>query len=101
MKKFEGHYMQLQALGPLLKFRYTFVSKNLSSCRLEFPGKNCRQIYGNLEKFKHSPLLCTLSLQFIFFSEQPFYGNCSTLDSQANTVTSHAFAYSLRWRRKP
>ena len=36
-----------------------------------------------------------------FFSEQPFYGNYSKLDSHTNTVISHAFAYSSRWRRKP
>ena len=36
-----------------------------------------------------------------FFSEQPFYGNYSTLDSHTITVISHAFAYSSRWRRKP
>ena len=35
-----------------------------------------------------------------FFSEQPFYGNYSTLDSHTRTVISHAFAYSSRWRRK-
>ena len=36
-----------------------------------------------------------------FFSEQPYYGNYSKLDSHTNTVISHAFAYSSRWRRKP
>ena len=36
-----------------------------------------------------------------FFSEQSFYRNYSTLDSHTNTVISHAFAYSSRWRRKP
>ena len=46
-------------------------------------------------------MLCSFSLQLIFFSEQPFYGNYSTLDSLTNTVISHAFAYSSRWRRKP
>ena len=35
------------------------------------------------------------------FSEQPFYGNYSTIDSHKNTVISHAFAYSSRWDRKP
>ena len=34
---------------------------------------------------------CSFSLQLIFFSEQPFYGNYSTLDSNTNTVISHAF----------
>ena len=35
----------------------------------------------------------------LFFSEQPFYGNYSTVDSHKNTVISHAFAYSSRWQR--
>ena len=48
-----------------------------------------------------NPLLCSFSLQLIFFSEQPFYGNYSTLHSHTNTVISHTFAYSSRWRRKP
>ena len=65
--------------------------------------------YKPLEKFKHRytskcfqmlPLLC--SLQLIFFSEGPFYGNYSTLDSHTNTVIiSHAFTYLSGWRRKP
>ena len=52
--------------------------------------------------FKYNLLLCTFSLQFIFFSEQSFYGNYMTLDSRTtpNTVVSHTFAYSSRWRRK-
>ena len=33
---------------------------------------------------------CSFSLQFIFFSEQPFYGNYSTLDSHTNTNFSRA-----------
>ena len=36
--------------------------------------------------------MCGFSLQFIFFSEQSFYGNYSTLNSHTNTVISHAFA---------
>ena len=43
----------------------------------------------------------SFSLQIIFFSEQPFYGNYSKLDSPTNTVIFHAFAYSSRWRWKP
>ena len=49
--------MQLRALEPLYKILYTVtVSKDFSSGRLKFPGKSCRQIYGNkrLEKFKRS-----------------------------------------------
>ena len=37
--------MQLHVLEPLLKIFYTFVGENFSSCRLKFPGKNCRHIY--------------------------------------------------------
>ena len=44
--------------------------------------------------FKYNPLFCSFSLQVIFFSEQPFYGNHSTLDSHTNTVISHTLAYS-------
>ena len=50
--------------------------------------------------FKYNPLLCSFSLQLIFFSEKPFHGNYSTLDSHINTVISHMFAYSSRWRAK-
>ena len=34
----------------------TFVCKNVSSCRLKFPWKNCRQIYGKSKRleFRHS-----------------------------------------------
>ena len=39
--------MQLHVLEQLFKIYRTFVYKNFSSCRLTFPGKNCRQIYGN------------------------------------------------------
>ena len=31
-------------------------------------------------------MLCSFSLRLIFCSEQPFYGNYSTLDSHTNTV---------------
>ena len=78
-------------------------------------GENYRQIY---RKSKASlwrnlstgmPLnffriiLCFVALVYnwYFFSEQPFYGNYSTLDSHTNTVISHTFAYSSRWLRKP
>ena len=37
----------------------------------------------------------------MFFSEQPFYGNYSTLDSNTNTVISHAVAWSSIWLPKP
>ena len=37
-----------------------------------------------------------ISLQLIFFSEQPFYENYSTLDFHTNIVIFHAFAYYTR-----
>ena len=51
--------------------------------------------------FKYNPLFSSFSLQVIFFSEQTFYGNYSTLGSHTNTIISHTLAYSSRWRRKP
>ena len=42
--------------------------------------------------FSDNPLLCSFSLQLIFFSEHPFYGNYSTLDSHTNTVISCNFS---------
>ena len=41
------------------------------------------------------------SLQFIFFSKQPFNGNYMALDSHANPAISHAVAYSSKWLPKP
>ena len=49
----------------------------------------------------YNPLFSSFSLQVIFFSEQTFYGNYSTLGSHTNTIISHTLAYSSRWRRKP
>ena len=68
--------------------------------------ENYRQIYG---KSKASlwrnlstgtppkcfrTILCFVALVYnwFFFSEQPFYGIYSTLDSHTNTVISHTFA---------
>jgi len=49
-------------------------------------------------------ILCFVALVYnwYFFQNQPFYGNYSTLDSHSdtNTVISHTFAFSSRWRRK-
>ena len=36
-----------------------------------------------------------------FFTTAVLSVNYSTLDSRTNTVISHAFAYSSKWRRKP
>ena len=102
---------------PLFKIFYTFVCKIFSSqCRLTFLGKNCRKIYGkskasvwrNLSTVTapkiclYNPLLCSFSLQFIFFQNSRFYGNYSTLyDSHAITLISQEVAYSSRWLPKP
>ena len=76
--------------------------------------ENYRQIYGKSKEslwrnlstgrppifFQDNPLLCSLSLQLIFFSEQPFYGNYSTLHSHTNTVISHTFAQLVKMASK-
>ena len=41
------------------------------------------------------------SLVLSFIDLVTFYGNYSTFDSRTNTVISHTFACSSRWRRKP
>ena len=98
--------MQLRALEPLLKIFYTFASKNVPGKRQMY-GKSKPSVWRNLSTVTvpkicyYNPLLCSFSLQFIFFSEQALYENYSTSDSHTNTVISHAFAYSSRWRRKP
>ena len=58
-------------------------------------------VFRSLNKANKTINSIQFSLQFIFFSEQSFYRNYSTLDSHTNTVISQAFAYSSRWRRKP
>ena len=75
----------LEDLEPLFKILYTFACT-------ESPGKNYRQIYGKskaslwrnlgtgrLPNF-FSTILCFVALAYeSYFSEQPFYGNYSTL----------------------
>ena len=81
---------------------YIRVSIHLS---VMFPGLSYRQMYRKLEKVVLGlPVHVTLSMfssrilgseasvyKSYFFSEQPFYGNYSTLDSHTITVISHAF----------
>ena len=48
MKKIEGHLIHA-ATSARVPFKISAIHlslKNLSSCQLEFAGKNCRQIYG-------------------------------------------------------
>ena len=47
-----------------------------------------------LNFFQYNSYERSVRLQIIFLSEQPFYGNYSSLDSHTNTVIFHAFAYS-------
>ena len=81
--------------------------QDLKSLYVQIYGKSKASLWRNLStgtprKF-FGTILCfvAVSLQLIFFSEQPFYGNYSTLHSHTNTVISHAFAFSSRCRRKP
>ena len=97
--------MQLNVVEPLFKIFYTFVCKNCFSCRLKFPGKNCRQIYGkskasiwrNLSTVtaatkicQQNPLLRSFSLQYIyiyiyiFFFRKAVLRKLSTLDPRTN-----------------
>ena len=73
-----------------------------------FKMENLKQASGEIEAqvrsqnlLVYNPLFCSFSLKVIFFSDQPCYGNYPTLDSHTNTLNSHTFAYSSRWRRKP
>ena len=79
LEKIWGRHMQLHALEPPFKIFYTFVGKKFSSCRLKFPWENCRQIHEKSKasvwrNFKHRNGPKNLS-------EQPFYGNYTTLES--------------------
>ena len=61
------------------------------------PGLSYRQMYRKFKKVV-SGLIVHVRSEALdyksYFSEEPFYGNYSTLDSHTNTVISHAFAYS-------
>ena len=71
------------------------------------PGLSYRQMYRKFQKVVSGLLVHVTPLIYFsrilksealvyksYFSEEPFYGNYSTLDSHTNTVISHAFAYS-------
>ena len=61
------------------------------------PGLSYRQMYRKFKKVVSGLLVHARSEALVYksyFSEEPFYGNYSTLDSHTNTVISHAFAYS-------
>ena len=102
----------LHALKPLF---CTFVHKNFSSCRLKFPVKNCRLMYGKSKtndqrnraqvrppKFVSRALQSfAVKLKFtipsFFFQNSYLPKNYLTLDSHTNTVISHAVVYLSRW----
>ena len=76
----------LAHLEPLFKVFFTFVCKKLTG---KITDKYIENPEKPLEKSKHryvpkmfkcNPSLCSFSLQLIFFSEKPFYGNYWTLD---------------------
>ena len=72
---------------------YGMVFRSRASTRYDLPSdKAAWAILSELN-------MCVYTYYII--SEQPFYGNYSSLDSHTNTVISRAFAYSSRWRRKP
>ena len=61
------------------------------------PGLSYRQMYRKFKKVVSGLIVHVRSEAFVYksyFSEEPFYGNYSTLHSHTNTVISHAFAYS-------
>ena len=114
----KGFYQQILGAVTVLKFLVKLALDFPYVCLQFFPGHFYRQMYRNfLKKRSRSSSACkalkfffffsrilkewSFSLQFIYFLKQPFYGNYSTLDSHTNTVISHGFAYSSRWRRKP
>ena len=97
--------MPLEGLEPLFKFSiHLSVRKSRENIQTDIWKAS---LWGNLStdtppKF-FSKILCFLAsvYNFFFFYKKPLCGNYSTLDSHTNTVVSHAFAYSSRWRQKP
>ena len=114
--------MQLHAL--VFKMVCTFFCKKFSSLRQKIPGKNCRRIYGkskaglwrNLSTgtapkiCQYNPLLCSFSLQFIFFFRTAvlrklfdirisykhcnFSRGCLLVKMASKTVTNSIFPHS-------
>ena len=106
-----------QNLGTVteLKFLLKLALDFSYICLQFFPGNFYRQVYRKLKK-KVLGLLAHIASSNCFsrilksealvynsyiFLKWPFYGNFWTLDSHTNTLISHAFAYSSRWRQKP
>ena len=112
----KGFYQQILATVTMLKLLHKLALDFPYICLHFFPVNFYRQMYRKFLKkvlgflarvtpsnfssriLKSEALLYS---SYILILKQPFYGNYSTLDSHTNTVISHGFAYSSRWRRKP
>ena len=70
--------MQLYMLEPPFKIFYTFVRKTFSSCRLKFPGENCRQIHEKSKASVWRNLSTGMAPEQP--ARQPFYENYTTLE---------------------
>ena len=92
----------LEDLQPLYKIFFSF--NRFLNFRFLYAG-----FYSTLDRtlsgyvppiFYYNLLLCGFSLEFIFFSEQPFCRNYSTLDSHTNTVISRAVVHFVKMASK-
>ena len=102
--RYHRSHLALEDTEPLFKILYRFVCFKVSGKITDKYMKNLKEASGEIYLQVRPPsnlLLCSFSLQLIFFSEQPFHGKLFDIDSHTNTVISKMFAYSSRWRRKP
>ena len=97
--------MRLEGLEPLLKFSiHLSVRKSRENIQTDiWKASLWRNLSTDTPPKFFSKILCFLASVYNFFFKwkKPLCGNYSTLDSHTNTVVSHAFAYSSRWRQKP
>ena len=105
-------YKQILGAVTMLKFLQKLVLDFPYICLQFFPGNFYRQMYRKFLK-KVLVLLAHVTTSNFFsrilksealvyssyiFLKESFYGNYLKLDSHTNTVISHGFAYSARWR---
>ena len=115
----KGFYCQIFGAVALLKFLQTLALDFPYICLQFYPANSSRQEdkffrdkciaeilkgalalvaacnalqFFSFNRIVRSKALLYNSYVLFFFPEQPFYGNYSTLDSNRNTVISHAFA---------